>query len=84
MSGASERVSGRASGPILTSQFQEVLNHSGFVKLMLTRPVFIYTFVYVYVCLTPSDHHLVMIMYEKVIAIFLLRHFLLLFLNHLP
>ena len=66
------------------SQFQEVLNHSGFVKLMLTRPVFIYTFVYVYVCLTPSDHHLVMIMYEKVIAIFLLRHFLLLFLNHLP
>ena len=28
MSGASERVSGRASGPLLTSRFQDVRNHS--------------------------------------------------------
>ena len=27
VSGASERASGRASGPLLTSRFQEVLNH---------------------------------------------------------
>ena len=84
VSSASKRLSGQASGQILMSRFQEVLNHSGFVKLMRTWPVFIYTFVHVYVCATPCDHLLVMIMYKKVIAFFLLRHFRLLFFNRLP
>ena len=31
VSGASERANGRASGPVLTSRFMAVLNHSGVV-----------------------------------------------------
>ena len=33
--GARERANGRASGPVLTSQFQAVLNHSGLLPFII-------------------------------------------------